>query len=435
MTAKHRSITLVFGLILIILGAALMIVPAGAWEVWTGTGLSSIGTTQYDGTLLMRLYKQDGTEVQRVGWICGSKNPENWQSYQSADATNGLCYQKNLVGSTLDPWSVYDLGTLPPNTMIYAAGTLNRNTASGTTLGAAIGGVQIDVSWYPAVLQTSSGFNVYQLATKVTGTDGRFQTSPFPVPSQANNQNIVIFAEVEKGTAYDVWVGCETTNKGLCFLQSEHYKIRVGAVEGTALNIWVGSGCTYSQAGYPATSSTCTLVYQDGSDVISPAELSVTLPFKIVAVANKGAEPSAIYVHSKSYPLGQPSPPYEVSSFPAPMGSSVSVTRPDGQTRKLYILYVGNTGCTIGGNPSSGGCDVQLPPGRYDILFTTSIDYPWALSVVNVLAIINIGSTGGVIDTSTWTWPSITLTQWVGGIFALFGVGMVGVAIVPRKKP
>ena len=318
--------TLAFGILLILAGGILFVVPASTWG--GPAALSSIGTTPNDGTLLMRLYRQDGSEISRVGWICGSKNPENWQSYQSADATNGLCYQKALVGSTLDPWAVYDLGTVPPNTMIYAKGALNYNTASGTTLGSGISGVEIDVSWYPAIVQTSSGFNVYQLATKVTGSDGSFQTSPFPVPSQANNQNIVIFAEVQKGSAYDVWVGCETTNKGLCFLQSEHYKLTVGAITGTALSIWVGTGCTYSSAGYPATSAACTLVYLDGSDVISPTELSVTLPFKIVAVADRGDEPSHIYTHAKSYPLGQPSPSFEASSFPAPMGSSVSVHTP-----------------------------------------------------------------------------------------------------------
>jgi hypothetical protein len=426
--AKTRMMTFAVGILVIIVGLGLFIAPASTWG--GPAALASIGTGQYDGTLLMQLYKQGDTAPLARTYICGSANPSDWTSYQSSAATNGQCFNLALVGSTLDPWAVYDLGSLPPNTMIYAKGTLTKNSDHS-----AIGNMEIDVSWYPAIVQTSSGFNVYQLATKVTGSDGSFQTPPFPVPSQANNQNIVIFAEVQKGTSYDVWVGCETTNKGLCFLQSEHYKIKVGAIQGTALNIWIGTGCTYSSAGYPATSAACTLVYQDGSDVISPSELSVTLPFKIVAVADQGSDPSNIYAHAKSYPLGQPSPSYEVTSFPAPMGSSVSVIRPDGQARKLYILYVGDSGCTIGGNPSSGGCDVKLPPGRYDVLFTTTVDYPWALSVVNVLAILQIGSTSGGINTGTWAWPSLTFVQDLGIVLAIAGVVMVGMVTVPRKRP
>ena len=423
--AKMRTWGMIFGVILIIIGGV-MLLPASAWSSFSTTQLASIGTGQYDATLLMQLYPQGSdTPLQRT-YICGSKDPTNWQSYQSSDALSGKCYSLNLVGSTLDPWAVYDVGSLAPNTMVYAAGSLTKNID-----GSRISGVQIDISWYPAVLQTSSGFNVYQLATKTTGSDGIFQTAPFPIPSQANNEVIVIFAEVYKGP-YSAWVGCETTNKGLCFDQSEHYKVSVGQIQGTALSIWVGSGCAYGSS-YPSGSS-CTQVYRDGSDVISPSELSVTLPFKIIAVATQGPEPPAVYVHAKSYPLGQPSPPYEVSSFPAPMGSSVQVTRPDGQVRKVYVLYVGGSGCQIGGNPNSGGCDVQLPPGRYDVLFTTTIDYPWALSTVNVLAIIHIGSASNIINPSTWTW-SLTLMQDIGGLFVIFGFAVIGVVMVQRKHP
>ena len=422
-STKYRSITLVFGVILIIIGAALIMVPASAFTAFNARELASIGTGQYDGTLLMQLYQQGSTTPLSRTYICGSQNPSDWQSYTSSAATDGKCASLALVGSTLDPWAVYDVGALPPGTLLYVKGSLVKNVDHSP-----IPNVQIDVSWYPVAAQPSGGFNVYQLAVKSTDSNGQFQTPLFALPSQAASTPIVIFAEVYKGP-YSAWVGCETTNKGNCFLQSEHYKVNVGQPQGTALTIWVGSGCTYSNA-YPTESSTCTAVYRDGSDVVSPGELSVTLPFKVIAIATLGPEPSAVYVHAKSYPLGQPSPPYEVASFPAPMGSSTSAVRPDGQARKVYVLYVGGSSCSLGGNPSSGGCDVRLSSGRYDVLFTTSIDYPWALSVVNVLAIIQIGSSEG-----GWTWPNITLTQGIGGVFLIFGLGTVGAVMVPRKRP
>jgi hypothetical protein len=435
MAAKHRSITLVFGLVLIILGAALIVVPAGAWKVWTGTKLASIGTDQYGVTLTMDLYLQDGTKLTGP-LICGSTtnlaNP-------SPD-----CYNHNprLVGSASDPWAIYDLTSTnypASTTLLKAHGTLTYNGAgSWGAAGSAVKGVAVDISWYFVGTQPSGSFQVFPMTETSTNSQGVYDSQYFQVPSQANNMKIVWFAEVYKGP-YSSPEGCAqfSTSSAYCFAQSPHYLMSVGPlVNQTGLSIWVGQGC--AQTNYPTASSTCFKVWEDGADKYGAQEVSVTLPFTIIAVATVGPDIGTdssgkplIYVHAKNLAYGSP---IEQNCFPAQMRKLSSSYGYQGGTKGVYVLVIGSLTSSTDCLTRSAGSDTGIPIGRFDMEFTTSTTPPWVQSSV-VLAIIHIGSTGGVIDTSTWTWPSITLTQWVGGIFALFGVGMVGVAIVPRKRP
>ena len=435
MSVKHRSITLVFGLVLLVLGAALMIVPSSAWSSITTHPLASLpnppGSTsdQYAVKISMSMYAY-GSNVQYQGTkLCGPTGGLNDANYLTQNGN--VCFAKGLVGSYKDPWTVYDLGTLAPGTQVYASGTLvNYYTNVG------IAGKQIDVSWYYAV-QQANGFTVFQVFSTITHNDGSFQTQPFVIPQQAYGNTIVFFAEVYKGP-YSAWT-CDQSqysSTAYCFAQSEHYQVLVSTPpQGqTMLSIWVGA-CTYGGS-LPTATSTCVQVWKDGQDVTGSTEVNVNLPFQIIAVATYGNDPSAIYVHARPYPVGQQPQYTEQPCFPAQMGTSAT-TSVNGETHNVYVLYV--TLSSGSGTTCPTQATTPIPTGRYDFEFANTATPPWSLSTVSlntvVFAIVQIG--GGTITNpiSGWTWPSITLVQGIGAVAAIFGVAVVGVAIVPRKRP
>lgn len=425
MSSKARShvAMLAFGIIIIIVGAALIVVPAGAWKVWTGTKLASIGTDQYGVTLTMDLYLQDGTKLTGP-LICGSTtnlaNP-------SPD-----CYNHNprLVGSPSDPWAVYDLTSTnypASTTLLKAHGTLTYNGAgSWGAAGSAVKGVAVDISWYFVGTQPSGSFQVFPMTETSTNSQGVYDSQYFQVPSQANNMKIVWFAEVYKGP-YSSPESCPqfSTSSAYCFAQSPHYLMSVGPlVNQTGLSIWVGQGCL--QTNYPTTSTTCFKVWEDGSDKYGATEVSVTLPFTIIAVATVGPEPSAIWIHAKNLAYGSP---IEQSCFPSPM-RTLSGSGYQGGTKKVYALVVGSLSDPANCLTKPQSADTGIPTGRYDMEFTTSSTLPWVQSSV-VLAILHIEAPSNILG---WTFPSITLVQGIGAVLVLFGFAAVGLVTVPLSR-
>lgn len=375
--------------------------------------LASLGTDQYGVTLTMQLYLQGSSTPLSGSKICGSTDLAN------PDPT---CYNMGLLGSAKDPWTVYDLGSYPPSvTLLSAQGSLKHNSD-----GSPVANVGIDVSWYYGTQQPSGSFQVFQATSTSTDSNGNFQTQYFIIPSQANGMKIIYFAEVEKGPYSAVICDqSQYTSTAYCFAQSDHYQITVGSLpsSATALTVWVGSGCQYIST-LPTVSSTCYLVWRDGKDLYGATAIYVNTPFKIIAYASLGDEPSEVWDHAHVIVIGQT--PIEASTFPAKMGSSITTVRSDGATRKLYVLYVGGSSC----NPPSSGCDVKLSPVKYDVEFTNSPTPPWLLSST-VLAVLTVGS-----PYTSW-FPTLTGQEMIGleiSILALVLLAAIVGSFYSRKR-
>ena len=413
--AKGRMAATVFSLALIIIGAILIAAPTSAWESMGAVQLASLGTDPtYTVTLTMQLTDQSGTVI-NANKICG---PSSLSDTNYLSGNNNQCFNKGYVGSVKDPWSVYDAGSFAASTtLLRAKGSLTRSLQSNQP----VSGVYVDISWYYAIPQQSGGFQVFQITRVMTSSDGQFITQPFPLPSQATGQQIIFFAEVDKGP-YSGWTCTQSTqpSTAYCFAQSEHYLVSLGRLLPTqpALSIWVGEGCTYG-AGPPSVSSTCTLVWRDGQDITGATEIKVNLPFQMIIIATQGPDPTSdlqgdIWVHVKPYPVGEPSTVKEQPGFPAKMGTNQQWGRVDGKAVHVYVLYVGE------------GKVVQLPPGRYNVEWTMTSTPPWVLTTT-VLAILNIDSAGSIMSSNMLTIPRIA-----GGFCVIFG--LIGMAMsVPRK--
>lgn len=422
--AKARGIMLAFGIILLVVGLALIVIPSSTFGL-DATKLASIGTDQYGVTITMQLYAQSNPTAPLTGPLkCGvdqnAITDYNTLAAQLANP-NPACYNLHYFGSPSDPWGVYGLTSTPfqPGTVLKAHGKLVQNSN-----GMAVPNVQIDVSWYFASPQPSGSFQVFPITSTNTGSDGSFDTQWFLVPTQANNQNIIWFAEVYKGP-YSSPTGCSqfSTSSAYCFAQSAHYLMAVGTLPPTqpGLSVWVGQ-CAENGGTLPAASSTCFQVWQDGQDKYGATPVSVTLPFEVIASSTVGADVPQIFVHAKNLAYGSP---IEQSCFPAQM-------RNIGQTSASKTVYAVNIGslsdpANCFSKPSSS--DTGIPPGKYDVEFTNSATPPWVQSSI-IFAIIHVSS--GTNPTS-WTWPTLSWLQYLGVGFVL--VGVISTALGFPRKP
>jgi len=436
-TAKAHMTLLVFGIILIVIGGALVI-PASAWSFSNATNLASIGLDTYGVTLTMELYPQGsntalpGSPDNSPNLICGS------QVYTTLQTPSPVCYQKGLVGSPKDPWAVYDLTATPyapGTTLLYAMGKLTKNVD-----GSAVGNVQIDISWYFGTAQasgwnptdpTKTSFQDFPMTSTSTNNQGYYSSQLFQVPQEANGMKIVFFAEVYKGP-YSAQTFDQSTKSSTAYFTatSEHYLLSVGTLSPTqtGLSVWVGQ-CSQTS---PAVSTTCFEVWQDGKDMYGANPVTVTLPFSVVAIATVGPVPTAIYVHAKNMAYGSGQ---EENCFPAQM--RVSGT---GANVQVFSLTIGSLKTSTDCASRSAGSDTGVATGTYDAEFTTSPTPPWVQGTGgtggnpsrNVLAIVQISAPPSLFGLPL---PNLSIWQGVGITFMLFGVAVVGLACVPRKHP
>jgi len=424
------ALLLVVGLILSVAGGVLIITPETVWAGLPNLKLASIGTDQYGVTLTMQLYLQGSSTPLTGSKICGTNDLANPQANPNGNPPS-TCYYLGYIGSPKDPWTVYDLtGTNYPasTTVLRAKGTLIKNVDHSP-----VGGVEIYISWYWGTPQASgwnpndpskSSFQTFPMTSVFTGADGTYTSQYFQLPPASNGLKILFYAEVIKGP-YNAWV-CDQSqysSTAYCFAQSEHYLISVGPASNTVpqLSIWIGQGCQYG-ASAPTESSTCFQIWKDGTDMYGSTEVSVTLPFNIIAISTIGPDIPTIYVHAKVYPVTGPTPTEtEEPGFPAQMGTSASTTV-NGQSRHVWVLKVG--GIAQSGNAPPSGYDVGLWAARYRVEFSNSATPPWLLSTI-VYAVINIGTPSPL---SQRIFSGITVYQIFGIILLIPGLAIVIIA-------
>lgn len=425
---------LVFGIILIVIGGALL-VPVSVWS-FINQPLSSIGTDPNTTVTLDMHLVTYGTNNAITGKVvCGPPGGVNdLNNLAYLNSNSNTCFTDNYVGSFKDPWTVMDVGPISANVMVVAAGSLTYSKQIGAPSGS-----YVDISWYYAIPQSPGHFQVTQIARVVVNEHGSFNTLPFPIPTQANGKQIIIMGEASKGPLSSNTCDQNTvTSTALCYSQSVHYLVTVGSPSqyATQISVWVGQGC--ASTSIPSETSNCKEVWKDGKDIVGYAEVPVTLPFKVIIIPTQGPDigkDNNFWVHAKNYTVSSTSPLPEQPTFPTPLSRVATYTRTDGVTVPIYSLTVGDTNCITGNtnvvSATPQNCDVQLAPGRYDVEFTTTRMSPWTQQST-VLAILQVG-----VPTSTLgvSFPSISMQQGAGILFIVFGLGVVGLAMIPRKPP